>query len=166
MNRRIEENLEAYLDGSLPAQAAGEFRDALNAAGGETRQLVDVMQKHSAFMRSALRTPDADAEPSAGFYARVMDRIEAQRAASPFWSALLEPLFFRRIVMAAATAILLLGFTLFSGGVDETIAADAQNAPHVIMAGEPEPVLPVSTVSDGVQQNRDVVLGDLTTYQE
>ncbi|MCC6539922.1 MAG: hypothetical protein IT162_20405 [Bryobacterales bacterium] len=165
MNRRIEENLEAYLDGSLPAQAAEEFRAALDESGADTRHLVDVMRKHSAFMRSGLRSPEAEAEPAPGFYARVMDRIEAQRAASPFWSALLEPLFFRRLVVASATAILLLGFTLFSGGVDETIAADAQNAPHVIMAGEPEPVLPVSTVSDGAQ-NRDVVLGDLTTYQE
>ncbi|MBM3797267.1 MAG: hypothetical protein FJW31_25205 [Acidobacteria bacterium] len=165
MNRRIEENLEAYLDGSLPVQAAEEFRAALEASGGDTRHLVDVMQKHSAFMRSALRTPDTGAEPSPGFHARVMDRIEAQRAASPFWSALLEPLFFRRLVMASATAILLLGFMLFSGGADETIAADAQNALHVIMAGEPEPLLPATTVSDGAQ-NRDVVLGDLTTYQE
>ena len=166
MNRRIEDNLEAFLSGKLGADGAAEFRQDLAASDGETKQLIVGMEKQARLIRSALRpAAGEDAEPGAGFYARVMERIEAQREASPFWAALLEPLFFKRLVMASATLMLLLGLTLFTGGPDDTaIAADSQEAPHVIMAGEPEPLVVATPVSEGA--GRDVVLGDLTTYQE
>ncbi len=161
MNRRIEENLEAYLSGGLDAASAADFRRTLEESGVETGQLIAGMEKQSRLIRAALRPADAT-EPGAGFYARVLERIEAQRAASPFWAAFLEPLFFKRLVMASATLILLLGVALFTGGPD--VMAIAADAPHMIMA-DPEP-LPVITVTDGAPQGRDVVLGDLTTYQE
>jgi hypothetical protein len=163
MNRRIEENLEAYLSGSLDNAGAADFQQSLMDSGPETRQLIAGIEKQSRMIRSALR-PAEPVELGAGFYARVLERIEAQRAASPFWAALLEPLFFNRLVMASATLILLLGAALFTGGPDDlAIAADA---PHMIMAAEPEPMVTVTTVNDGAPQSRDVVLGDLTTYQE
>ena len=169
MNRRMEDNLEAFLSGSLDAAGEAEFRRDLAESGPETRQLIARIEKQSRMIRATLRPPAMEnLEPGVGFYARVMDKIEARRAASPFWAAFLEPLFFKRLVMASATLMLLLGFTLFTGGPDDTaIAADSQQAPHVIMAGEPEPLLTVTPVSDGAAaQGRDVVLGDLTTYQE
>ena len=166
MNRRIEDNLEAYLGGSLDAAGLADFRGAMAEADGETRQLIAGMEKQSRLIGSALR-PSGEFDPGAGFYARVMDRIEAQRAASPFWAAFLEPLFFKRLVMASATLMLLLAITLFTGGPDDmAIAAGTGQAPHVIMATDPEPMLTVDTVSDGASEGRDVVLGDLTTYQE
>ncbi len=165
MNRRIEDNLEAFLSGKLNADGAAEFRQDVAASNGETQQLIAGMEKQSRLIRAALRPADSDVELGAGFYARVMERIEAQRAASPFWAAFLEPLFFKRLVMASATLMLLLGLTLFTGGPDDAaIAADSQQAPHVIMAGEPEPLVVATPVSEGA--GRDVVLGDLTTYQE
>ena len=167
MNRRIEENLEAYLSGSLDAAGAAEFRQAVESSDAGTKQLIARMETQSRFIRSALRAGDDAGEPGAGFYARVMERIEAQRAASPFWAAFLEPLFFKRLVMASATLMLLLGITLFTGGPDDmAIAADTQQPPHVIMATDPEPMLTVTTVSEGAPQGRAVVLGDLTRYQE
>lgn len=166
MNRQfVENNLEAYLSGSLDAAGQAEFQRALTASDAETRALIERMTRQSRLIQAALRPPSAQLDPGAGFYARVMDRIESQRAVSPFWSALLEPLFFRRLVMASATLLLLLGFTLFTGGPDDiAVAADADQAPHVIMAGEPEPLLVTTPASTGA--GRDVVLGDLTTYQE
>jgi anti-sigma factor RsiW len=166
MNRQIEDNLEAYLSGSLDAAGMADFRRALENSGVEARQLVARMEKQSLLMRSALRPPES-VDPGAGFYARVMDRIEAQRASSPFWAGLLEPLFFRRIVVASATLMMLLGLSLFTGGPDDmAFATGTDQPPHVIMATDPEPMVTVTTVSDGAPQGRDVVLGDLTTYQE
>jgi anti-sigma factor RsiW len=168
MNRRMEDNLEAFLSGSLDAAGRADFSQQLAESDNDTRQIIAAMEKQSRMIRAALRPRD-EAEPGAGFYARVMDRIEAQRTSSPFWAAFLEPLFFKRLVMASATLMLLLGITLFTGGPDDTaIAADSQQAPHIIMAGEPEPLLTVTPVSEGAaaSQGRDVVLGDLTTYQE
>jgi len=63
--------------------------------------------------------------------------------------------------------MLLLGLTLFTGSSDDlAIAAGTDQAPHIIMAADPEPLLTVTTVNDGAPEGRDVVLGDLTTYQE
>ena len=167
MNRRIEDNLEAYLSGSLDAAGAAEFRQAVESSETGTKEVIAGMESQSRFIRAALRPADENLEPGAGFYARVMERIETQRAASPFWAAFLEPLFFKRLVMASATLMLLLGLTLFTGGPDDmAIAADTQQPPHVIMATDPEPMLQVTTVSDGAPKDRDLVLGDLTKYQE
>lgn len=163
MNRHIENNLEAYLSGSLDAAGQAEFRRAVDSAGADAAELVAGMEKQSLLIRSTLR-PEEMLDPAAGFYARVMDRIEAQRSASPFWSALLEPLFFKRLVVASSTLLLLLGFTLFTGGPDDLIAAG--DAPHVLMASDPEPMITVTTVSEGAPEGRDMLLGDLTTYQE
>ena len=166
MNRQIENNLEAYLSGSLDAAGLADFRRAVQDSDADTKLVIAGMEKQSRFIRSALR-PEETVEPGPGFYARVMDRIEAQRAASPFWAAFLEPLFFKRLVMASATLMMLLALTLFTGSQDDmAIAAGTDQPPHVIMATDPEPMLTVTTVTDGASQGRDVVLGDLTTYQE
>ena len=49
-----------------------------------------------------------EVEPRAGFYARVMNRIE-QRGPASIWSLLLQPSFGRRLALASATLVLLLG---------------------------------------------------------
>ena len=166
MNRQIENNLEAHLSGSLDAAGLADFRRAVQDSDAGTKLVIAGMEKQSRFIRSALR-PEETVEPGPGFYARVMDRIEAQRAASPFWAVFLEPLFFKRLVMASATLMMLLALTLFTGSQDDmAIAAGTDQPPHVIMATDPEPMLTVTTVTDGGSQGRDVVLGDLTTYQE
>lgn len=162
MNRQIEDNLEAYLSGSLSAAGLTDFERALEGSDAALRQTIARMEKQSRLMRSALRPPE-QMDPGAGFYARVMDRIEAQRASSPFWAGLIEPLFFKRLVVASATLMLLLGLTLFTGSVDDNLYA---TPPHLIMAAEPEPMVTVTTVKDGEPEGRDMVLGDLTTYQE
>ena len=168
MDRHIEENLESYLQGSLDSAGLAEFERRLAATDDETRLVVGRMRRQSQLIRVALRPP-SEAEPIPGFYARVMDRIEAQRSAgSSFWGALLDPFFFRRLVMASATLLALLAFTLFTGGPDDTAIAVDSLTPDVVMAGEPQP-LPVTSVSEqdaSTRGSRDAVLVDLTTYQE
>jgi len=164
MNRRIEDHLEDYLRGTLDSSALAEFEQALQSdpAG---QALVRQFSAHSRMIREALR-PDPDAEPAPGFYARVMDRIEQQRSNS-VWSFLMEPQFFRRLALASATLLVLLGISIVAADPprDEIVAAgEAVLLPEVELAREPEP-LPVTGVTFG-DSHRDIILGDLTTYQE
>ena len=95
-----------------------------------------------------LKAPD-EVSPHAGFYARVMDRIESQRSKS-IWSIFIEPLFGRRLVVASGLLMLILGAALFVPGSEFD-----------------EDVTPTSvSVTMAADQDKDVVLGNLVTYQE
>src|SRR5262245_16693572 len=94
MHRLIRERLEQVL--AAPAaenrQNATRVQNAkhLDAAGaehletcGECSAEIAAMREHAALLRD-LRAPQEAPEPSAGFYARVLERIEAQ--APNVWS--------------------------------------------------------------------------------
>ena len=113
MDRRIEEMLEDYLHGSLTAEREAEFRRALESADAETRQMVAAFSQHAQLIRQAFRAPEV--APAAGFYARVVERIDSQRVAVvSFWDAFLEPHFFKRLAFAALTLLMLLSVTMFT----------------------------------------------------
>ena len=122
----------------------------------------------------SLRCPD-EIMPRAGFYARVMDRVESQQSKS-IWSVFLEPIFGRRLAMASAALMLLLGLTFFTTPQAEEEVAFTPDT-HVVMMDEsrPAPALggrpvdalraePVSLMN--ADQGRGVVLADLIQYQE
>ena len=90
--------------------------------------------------------------PRPGFYARVMDRIDSQSGKS-IWSAFLEPLFGRRLVVASGVLMLVLGAALFVPGseFDDEVVAKGQAT---------------VVVNDGPDQDKDAVLVNLVTYQE
>ena len=73
MHRVIQDHLEQVLAESH-AQACDEHLDQCDECRGE----IEAMRKQARLLRE-LRV---EAEPRAGFYARVMERIEAQRATS------------------------------------------------------------------------------------
>ena len=158
MDRRIEEGLEEHLRGSLDPRERAEFDRALEASNAETRRAVDMMRRQSNVIRDSLRARE-DVEPAAGFYARVLARIEEQKANGSIWGLFLEPSFFRRLALATATLLLLLGITVFSGEPEEQIT------PVEAMAVQSEP-LPVATMVSDPQAGRDAILVDLTTYRE
>jgi len=115
------------------------------------------MRRQSLLFKS-LQAP-ADLDPRAGFYARVMNRIETQNRPS-VWSLFADSLFAKRLVYASATFLLLLGtFLVSSASVEETYVA---SGPEAILAGQelPEPV----TMDPG--RDRDVVLVNLATYSD
>lgn len=161
MDRRIEELLEEYLHGSLTTEREAEFKLALESADAETRQMVAAFSRHSQLIRYAFRAPEA--APAAGFYARVVERIDSQRLATvSFWDAFLEPHFFKRVAFAALTLLMLLSVTMFtSPAIHEEALAEA---PVVQMASDPEPIQ-VTGVSNQ-ESNRDAILVQLATYQE
>lgn len=118
------------------------------------------MQAQTALMRRAFRS---EAEPDAGFYARVMNRIETQAKPS-VWSLFGESMFARRLAYASATFLVLMGVIFVSATEpDQPLAA---SDPQMILAGEQQ-YTPVSMdVSMDMERDREVVFTTLVTYQE
>lgn len=151
MHEPAREGLEAYLAG----KPGSEFLQHIEGCA-ECRDTVSQLEFHTTLIRT-LRVP-ADVEPPAGFYARVMERIESQDSSS-IWNALIEPLFVRRLMYASAVLTLLLGLFLFTSPKDDL---SASSMPEQILAEEHHP--PTQLVD--IEQDRNTVLVQLTTYEE
>jgi len=160
MHQPIRENLEEYLKGSA-RQVPQEFQAHLEVCGDCAGEL-HLLEQQAEMLRSLHSTEGV--EPSPGFYARVMERIEEQGRSS-IWSVFLQPSFGRRLAIASATLVVLLGTYLvttesgdpsivLSPSVIATDAGDASVAP-----GEGQNTLQQ-------QRQRDAVLVDLASYHE
>jgi anti-sigma factor RsiW len=154
MHEPVIERLEELLGGDGPF---AEVEDHLKGCPGCRKEL-EAIQGHSALFRS-LRAP-RELDPPAGFYARVMNRVESQARPS-VWSLFGESEFAKRLAYASATFLLLLGSVLVTSS--ETEEPLASTAPERILAGEAHPV-PVTM--ENPQEDRDVVLVNLATYQQ
>jgi anti-sigma factor RsiW len=151
MHQPIRENLEEYLKGFGSGELGSgnprlprEFTTHL-AACPKCAEEVRALGEHALHLR-ALRAP-AGIEPRPGFYARVLDQIEQQSGAS-IWSALLQSAFSRRLAMASAALVLLLGTYLVS-----TEPGNQDSVPTVQYSSSP-------------QQQRDAVLVNLASYRD
>src|SRR5215831_13327314 len=101
MHRQMRDKIDSVLAGALEPP----LREHLEQCA-ECSQEAAGMREHAALLQS-LR-PQAEAEPRPGFYARVMERIEAQRPIS-IWNLFFESAFGRRIAIASMALALLLG---------------------------------------------------------
>lgn len=151
MHQPTREGLESFLAGKPEPAFLAHLKEC-----PECRELAGLFQSQSAILHS-LR-PAQELEPSAGFYARVMDRIEAQRSTS-IWSVFLEPLFARRLMYASAVLTVVLGIFLFTSPKDEMMAS---SMPEQILA---EDAPPAAQLVD-LERDRNTVFVQLTTYQE
>ena len=145
MHQPIRKCLEEYLKGSL-SEIPGEFHRHLGECQDCARELRR-LEAQSQLLRSLQSAKDAAPRP--GFYARVMERIEAQQPFS-IWSVFLDRKFgFRLAVASGMLAALLGGYLVTSepGGPESGIATT------------------VATAS-GEQQQRDAVLVDLASYHQ
>lgn len=106
MHKQVLEGLEDYLAGRAQAPLAQALAAHLGVCA-ECRELVGGMRSQAGML--GVLKAGKELDPAPGFYARVMDRIEAQSALS-LWSAFLEPLFMRRFMYTAAALMLVLGF--------------------------------------------------------
>jgi anti-sigma factor RsiW len=132
--------------------------EACEACAAELR----LLESQSKILQS-LRC-DSDIEPRAGFYARVMERIEARGPAS-IWTLLLEPSFGRRLALASATLVVLLGTYLVT---TESGYSSSDNSIASTPAVYDATAARVDVVSDTLQQQRqrDAVLVNLASYHE
>jgi hypothetical protein len=109
--------LSKLSSGDVPRSVSEHLKEC-----AECRQEIAAMQRHADWMRE-LRAP-ATAEPRPGFYARVMERIEAEGAVS-VWNLFMESAFGRRIAVASVALALVLGLLLVSSErSEEPMVAD------------------------------------------
>jgi hypothetical protein len=157
MHRIIEDHLEDVLSGALPAghQVSVHLKEC-----GECRTETNAMRAQSQLLR-AFKTPEV--EPRAGFYARVLERIEFQRPVS-IWALFTDSIFGRRLAMASLTAAMLLGLFAISS---------EQAEPDVFVAQsnvEMDPLYPGAGFTNAVMtanaSDSGAVLLSLVSYQE
>src|SRR5579862_2010646 len=152
-------NSEALLEGEdflgdsrLPA----EFHAHLGECA-ECSQELRSLQAQSQLLR-CLRSPQ-DLEPRAGFYARVMQRIEAQPAS--IWSVFLDRRFGLRLAVASAALVALLGTYLVTS---EPSGPEVAAAPAIVLTDTLRATAANLGTETGTQeQQRDAVLVDLAS---
>jgi len=150
MHQPIKDGLEDYLAGKTGTSR--EFTQHLQSCPDCEAELNSISSQARLF--GALR---ANVEPRAGFYARVLEKIEQQTPPS-IWAIMLEPRFGRRIAVACATATLVLvGYLIGTEPGDRS----AQTRPALVQ------------MSDGghetaatASQDRDAVLLTLASFRE
>src|SRR5579864_2455370 len=161
MHRLVRDHIEDIVGGVEAAPVAEHLK-----ACEECRSDVAAMRAQSAAMKE-LRAPD-DAEPRPGFYARVMERIEAQGPVS-IWNLFIESPFGRRIAVASLALALLLGVYVISSerAADQPVVASQQTQPAVV-AGEDAPGRVIGRMDQASmdKSSNDDVLVNLVTYQE
>lgn len=166
MHEPVVEGLEEYLAGEARGARLAAIEQHLEGCAA-CREDMAALRAQQQLLRE-LRSP-AVAGPAPGFYARVMERIEAQRASS-IWSIFLQPAFSRRLSYATLALLVVLSAAVWSGGsealVDEgnpmvVIATELPEAPgidpghdravvltHLVSmngSGDEAPTLPVSS---------------------
>jgi hypothetical protein len=160
MHREIRDHIENVLAGSEPEHLAG---------CQECRSEVQGMQEHTALLRELRAPENFVAEPRAGFYARVMERIEAEGPIS-IWNLFIESAFGRRIAVASMALAILLGVYLVTSersAQDPMIAVQEAQQPLIVMGEDgPARVIMQMEQSPEGQSSADAVLADLVTYQE
>jgi predicted anti-sigma-YlaC factor YlaD len=166
MHRVIRDHLEEVLAES-DAGRAGSARVRTNQdceihlqECGECRDEIAALRAHAGLLRQ-LR---ADAEPRAGFYARVMERIEAQGARS-IWSVFSESPFGKRLAVASMALAVLFGLYLVTS--EQFIdTSGANRSVQIISDVLPNEDQPSMVLGASGMPNRDAVLVNLVTYRE
>lgn len=163
MHQPVKDNLEEYLRGVGRAFAKSRppEMEAHLATCKECAEKLNQLEEQSAALRS-LRAPD-DLEPQAGFYARVMQRIEEARSTNTVWAAFLDPIFAKRLVYACATLVVLLGTYLIS---TEPADLAAGSQPTAVVATTHEAPATADDPDTPSPQERDAVLVNLAAYHE
>lgn len=155
MHRVIQEHLEEVLAESTNAGSAAVHL----AECDECRAEVSAMRRQASMLR-ALRAPQAETlAPRPGFYARVLERIEAQRPISIF-ELFFESAFGRRIALASMALAFLFSIYLVSSEryAEQPIAIGVSASPAV--SGDDQ------MISAAGLPDKDAVLVNLVTYRE
>ncbi|HEY3415979.1 MAG TPA: hypothetical protein VGM23_03750 [Armatimonadota bacterium] len=154
MHGLIRERLEDYLRLAPGKKVPLEFEEHLRTCDA-CREELSRIEEQSQMLH--VLAPARTLDPPAGFYARVLERIEARQTPS-MWALLLEPHFGRRLLATSLTvACLLGGFLAFN----ETRGTSRPNAEAIIAIEEHPPNLGLDRARD-----RDTMLVTLASYNE
>ena len=149
MHRLIQDHLEEVLAGSNPDSVTEHL-----AQCEECREEVSILHDHAAMFHT-LRPPKSADEltPRPGFYARVMERIEAQRPID-IWQLFSDSAFSRRVAVFSMALALI--FSLY-------LVSSERSAQPITITVEDHPGM---TLSKAGLPDKDTVLVDLVTYRE
>ena len=156
MHALIKERLEEYLRGTGEQADLAAFRAHL-ASCGDCSGEIEGMRSQVRLLQ-LLRLPE-DFEPGAGFYARVMDRIDAQRSTSTFY-AFLDLHIAHRLIFASLTAVIVLGSYLV---YTERTPSFGESGPVAVLASQ---TAERDLVGAHQAQDRETVLVALASYEE
>ncbi len=164
MHRVIRDHLEEVL-AELPENnhkettAAAQHLIQCEECRGEIAQM-----RRQARMLRTLRAP-GEVEPRPGFYARVMERIEAEGPIS-IWSVFSESPFGRRIAVASGALALALGLYLFTAERQEPMQHTVEFVSGPLAGPLPGEDQPGVDLTRSGAPDRDAVLVNLVTYRE
>ena len=149
MHRRMRDQVEQVLTGTADASSRQHLAEC-----SDCREDIAGMQEQAALLRGlrAYRERAAEVDPRAGFYARVMERIEAQGAES-IWSLFFDSPLGRRVAMASMALALCLSVYLVSSEqlADRGAASDSSSSARAVMMTD--------------SPDSDTVLVNLVTYR-
>ena len=156
MHRLIENHLEEALSkGGLPQDHPA--RQHLNECG-DCRSEVDAMREQAAVLQDWAVPQEMDPHP--GFYARVWDRIEAQRPVS-IWNLFTESVWGRRLVTASLSVALLMGgYVISAERSAHGLSASGDPMAERLLAGNDNSMLMAA-----VKPSPNAVFVDLVSYQ-
>jgi predicted anti-sigma-YlaC factor YlaD len=151
MHRLIQDHLEEVL-----AESNGTGQSSPAAAHlaecEECREEVFAMRRHASLLRT-MRAGDETLAPRAGFYARVMERIEAQRPID-IWQIFFDSAFGRRVAIGSmALAVVFSLYLVSSERLAQPVTITIEDHPGV-------------TLTNAGLPDKDTVLVDLVTYRE
>jgi len=174
MHRHVREQLEEVL-----AESRGTSRTGTGSGAGDAAQKhltecrecgdeVNAMRQQAAVLREWRAPETVEAEPRPVFYARVLERIEAQGPAS-IWSLFFDSPFGQRLAIASLALAALLCVSLisaerFSADTPAVAQDDRPFAPDLrgqVVVGEDQPGVVLTGAPD-----QDSVLVNLVTYRE
>ena len=156
MHALIKERIEEYLRGTGEQADLDAVRAHL-ASCSDCSAEVEGMRNQVQLLL-LLRLPE-DVEPGAGFYARVMDRIDAQRSTSTFY-AFLDLRLAHRLIFASLTAVFVLGSYLV---YTERAPSFGESGPVAVLASQ---TAQRDLVGAHQAQDRETVLVALASYKE
>jgi hypothetical protein len=145
MHRQMRDQLEQVLAGTSDAGAATHLTEC-----ADCREQIAGMRDQADLLRSLRAPAESDARP--GFYARVMERIEAQGAES-IWSLFFDSPLGRRVAMASMALALCLSVYVVSS--EQMADRDAAASRPGVLRNAPDAFSPDS----------DTVLVNLVTYR-
>jgi len=162
MHRLIRDHIEEVLADSAPAvvdqRARQRVEEHLEHCDG-CRAAVASMREQRVLLRETWKAPK-ELEPRPGFYARVMERIEAEGPGS-IWNMFFESPFGRRIAVASLALAVLLGTYLVSSEETGNRFLGGEPQQVQLIPGEDQPGL---VLAQGGEPSKDAVLVNLVTY--
>jgi hypothetical protein len=168
MHESIRDSLEEYLKGPA-GRIPREFHTHIDGCEDCASEL-RLLETQAEMLRS-LRA-SREVEPRAGFYGRVMERIDEQRRGS-IWAVFLEPTFGRRLAWTAAALVLGLGTYLVTVELAEPQIAQAPSSvatnlqsPWAAAADTSTAESTVRSDSPQQQRRRDAVLVNLASFRQ